>query len=107
MILQGLFFLYRYRKSPLGYIVNSDLLTAVGFSSIDRKNYLLVLVPRKMIKLSREHKKLVGTSAIQAYHVLKHVLDFPNSEQREITLTALTENHGAIYSSLGKRNNSW
>ena len=28
-------------------------------------------------------------------------LDFPNLEQREITLTAFMENHGAIYSSLG------
>ena len=60
-------------------------------------------MPRKMIKLSREHKKLVGTSAIQAYHVLKQGVNFPNSEQREITLTAFTENHGAIYSSLGKQ----
>ena len=77
VILQGLFFLYKYRKFPLGYIVNSDVLTAVGFSSIDTKKYLLFLMPRKMIKLSREHKKLMGTSAIQEYHVLKQGLNFP------------------------------
>ena len=60
VILQGLFFLYKNRKFPLGYIVNSDVLTAVGFSSIDSKNYLLLLMQRKIIKLSREHKKIGG-----------------------------------------------
>ena len=67
VILQGIFFLYKYRKFPLGYIVNSDVETAVDFSSIDTKKYLLFLMPRKMIKLSREDKKLVGTFAIKAY----------------------------------------
>ena len=32
---------------------------------------------RKIIKLSREHKKLVGTFAIKAYQVLKQGLVFP------------------------------
>ena len=83
VILQSLFFLYRYRKSPLGYIVNSNVLTAVGFSSIYTKIYLLFLMPRKMIKLSREHKKLVGTPGIQAYHALKHGLDFTFPAKRD------------------------
>ena len=87
MILQGLFFLYKYRKSPLDYIVNSDVLTAVGFSSIDTKKYLLFLMPRKMIKLSREHKKLVGTPAIQAYHVLKLGLIFLSQAKRDNSYT--------------------
>ena len=44
-------------------------------------------MPRKMIKLSREHKKLVGTSAIQAYYVLKQGLDFPSQAKRDNSYT--------------------